>query len=127
MPSANHPVARSPEDQRDREDEDAAVPSGLLAALVDYFDPEQVILFGSRARHAAGRDSDIDLAVIVGDDAPQHLLSWRAANEARRRHRGAIDILPYRAGTFAESATIVGSLPWSIATEGRVVYERKAV
>jgi predicted nucleotidyltransferase len=41
------------------------VPRTLLDPIVKYFKPQSVILFGSRARGAATRDSDIDLLVIV--------------------------------------------------------------
>ena len=34
------------------------VPAPLLAAVVERFDPLEVILFGSRARGDAGPDSD---------------------------------------------------------------------
>ena len=36
----------------------------LVRAIVDEVDPEQVILFGSRAREEARPDSDIDLIVL---------------------------------------------------------------
>jgi hypothetical protein len=38
--------------------------------VVEYFKPQRVILFGSRARGEATRDSDIDLLVVVDDDSP---------------------------------------------------------
>ena len=37
------------------------VPRRLLDPVVEYFKPQRVILFGSRARGEATRDSDIDL------------------------------------------------------------------
>jgi predicted nucleotidyltransferase len=46
-----------------------AVPAELLRAVVAYFRPRQVILFGSHARGDAGGDSDIDLAVVLDDSA----------------------------------------------------------
>ena len=39
------------------------VPRKLLDPIVEYFKPQRVILFGSRARREATRDSDIDLLV----------------------------------------------------------------
>ena len=47
----------------------ATVPAELLAAVVERFDPIEVILFGSRARGDAGPDSDWDLLVVVDDKA----------------------------------------------------------
>jgi predicted nucleotidyltransferase len=46
------------------------VPRDLLEPVVEHFKPQRVILFGSRARGEARRDSDIDLLVVVDDDAP---------------------------------------------------------
>ena len=50
--------------------EPAAVPNDLLQSIIAYFSPRQVILFGSQARGDAGPDSDIDLVVLLDDDAP---------------------------------------------------------
>ena len=46
-----------------------AVPADLLDAVVAYFRPLRVVLFGSAARGDTGPDSDIDLFVILDDDA----------------------------------------------------------
>ena len=43
---------------------DDALLAGMVQAIVDEVDPEQVILFGSRARGDAEADSDVDLIVI---------------------------------------------------------------
>ena len=39
----------------------------MTAAVVEAVDPEQVILFGSRARGDAGADSDVDLVVVEAE------------------------------------------------------------
>ncbi len=39
----------------------------MVAAIVDAADPEQVILFGSRARGDARPDSDVDLVVVEAE------------------------------------------------------------
>jgi len=49
---------------------EAVVPRHLLDAVVAWFQPQRVILFGSLARGQAGSDSDIDLLVVLDDDAP---------------------------------------------------------
>ena len=40
---------------------EVSVPPALLDAIVRYYDPIQIILFGSQARGDAGSDSDWDL------------------------------------------------------------------
>jgi len=37
----------------------------MVRKIVERFDPERVILFGSHARGTAGRDSDVDLLVVL--------------------------------------------------------------
>ena len=103
---------------------DRVVPAALLRDVVRYFRPLRVVLFGSSGRGEAQADSDLDLAVILPDDAPAALLHWRAANEARRGHHLAVDIVPYRLSAFTTAAQHVGTLPWIIATEGRVIWAK---
>ena len=43
---------------------DRALLERMVQAIVDEVDPEQVILFGSRARGDAGPGSDVDLIVV---------------------------------------------------------------
>jgi predicted nucleotidyltransferase len=48
----------------------AASPAGkkidaMVRRIVQRFDPEKVILFGSHARGTAGPDSDVDLLVVM--------------------------------------------------------------
>lgn len=101
-----------------------AVPAALLRDVVTYFRPLRVILYGSAARGERGPESDLDLAVVVPDDAPARLLHWRAANEARRGHALAVDVVVFRRSAFDAAVTKVGSLPWTIARDGRSIDER---
>ena len=39
----------------------------MVDAIVDEVDPEQVILFGSRARGDSYKDSDVDLIVLESE------------------------------------------------------------
>jgi HEPN domain-containing protein/predicted nucleotidyltransferase len=100
----------------------AAVPDELLQSVVAYFSPRQVILFGSRARGEGGPDSDIDLVVVLDDNAPSEYFSAGAAREARKGFRRSCDIVPWRRSDFYRRARIVGSLPHTILQEGHVVY-----
>jgi HEPN domain-containing protein len=97
------------------------VPRDLLDPVVDYFRPQRVILFGSRARGDATRDSDIDLLVIVDDDTPGAKLGWKAGREAHRS-RHAADVFPMRAGDFERDRAIVNTLAAEADADGIVVY-----
>lgn len=100
------------------------VPEQLLLPLVQYYRPQTVILFGSKARGEGGPDSDFDLFVVVDDDIPADRLSWRAKHEARKNFHHAVDIVTCRAQAFRARKGIVGTLAHTAATEGIVVYER---
>ena len=97
------------------------VPRDLLDPVVDYFRPQRVILFGSRARGEATRDSDIDLLVIVDDDTPAEKLTSRSGYEAYRSGRAA-DVFPMRAETFERERNIVNTLAAEADLDGVVVY-----
>ena len=102
----------------------AAVPAELLDSIVAYFHPRRVILFGSQARGDAGPDSDIDLLVILDDDAPAELTTLAAGFEARRNYPYAADVIPVRDMVFEHRRHIIGTLSEVASTEGQVVYER---
>jgi predicted nucleotidyltransferase len=78
----------------------------------------------SVARGEAGPDSDIDLRVVLDDDAPLEKLTYRAGMEARRPYRQPADVIACREDTYRRFSRIVGTLPYAARTEGVVVYER---
>jgi uncharacterized protein len=100
------------------------VPPELLDPVVAWFRPRRVILFGSVARGEAGPDSDIDLLVILDDDAPPEQVTVKAGREARRSYREPADVIPIREHTFQARSHIPGTLSQAAALEGIVVYER---
>ena len=102
-----------------------SVPSALLDAIVRYYDPVEVILFGSHARGDAGPDSDWDLLVVVDDDTPPEKLRLRSAYEAIAGTRIAADVVPVRISRFRERSKTVNTLSNWAAEEGKVVYARR--
>jgi len=102
----------------------AEVPEALLTLVVEALDPQTVILFGSHARGEAGPDSDWDLFVIVDDDAPRERVSLDVAYRAILPFPEAADVVPCRRMRFEARRGVIGSLAWTAAEEGVVVYER---
>ena len=100
------------------------VPPELLDPVVAYYRPRRVILFGSVARGDAVPDSDIDLLVVLDDDAPPEKLTYRSGMEARRPYKEPADVIACREDTYRRFSRIVGTLPYAARTEGVVVYER---
>jgi predicted nucleotidyltransferase len=102
----------------------ATLPEGLLQRVVEHLHPIRVFVFGSRAHGVVHQDSDWDLLVVVDDNIPPERIGWRAVHEARRGIRGAIDLTPFRESNYRKREHIIGSLPWIVANEGVLIYER---
>ena len=100
------------------------VPPELLDRVVDYFHPRRVVLFGSRARGKSGPDSDIDLLVILDDDAPADKLTLRAGWESRRGYDRPADVIPVRDAVYRRRARIAGTLAYEAEIDRIAVYER---
>jgi uncharacterized protein len=105
----------------------AAVADPVLAEavrrLVDALRPEQIYLFGSRARGDSQADSDYDFMVIVADsDLPPHRRAQHA-HLALRDVRVAADILVWTRKEFDHFLPVTGSLAATILREGRLLYD----
>lgn len=101
-----------------------SVPAELLNSVVAHFAPQRVILFGSAARGEEGPDSDIDLLVVLDDDAPPEKLTAKAVHAARGTYGKAVDIIPCRASVLLARARAVGSFAHIALRDGVTVYER---
>ena len=99
----------------------------MVQAIVAEVDPEQVILFGSRARGDARADSDVDLVVVVAEPF----------GKTRSRYQEAVRLYKVLAGSGVPKDILVysrddveywrDSLNHVLARalrEGRVLYER---
>ena len=96
----------------------------LTRRIVEYYQPDQVYLFGSCARGDASADSDLDFLVVVPDDAPPER---RRASKFRMRRldiREPMDLVVVRRAYFERNQTAPASLAFVAKTEGKVLYER---
>jgi predicted nucleotidyltransferase len=96
----------------------------LLERIVDGWQPEQVWLFGSRARGNATLESDWDLLVVLPDDAGDDALDPLAAWRLRRDAGVPADVVPCLARDFHEDRNTPNTLAYEAATEGILLYER---
>ena len=120
-------IERAGQGSNSRDGGSAAVADPLLAEavrrLVDAFQPEQIYLFGSRARGDSREDSDYDFMVIVSDsDLPPHLRAQHA-HLALRDVRVATDLLVWTRPEFDRFFPVPGSLAATILREGRLLYD----
>ena len=95
----------------------------MVERLVDRFDPDQIILFGSQARGTVAPGSDVDLLVImpVSGSKRAKQLEMRVA-----LHDIAIakDIILATPDEVARRRDIVGTIIRPALREGKVLYVR---
>ena len=94
----------------------------IVRRLVRAYQPERVYLFGSSARGDAGADSDLDIMVVVNDNAPPELQRSRRAYEVLRGTGVAADILVWPRSAFDARLVLKSSLPSTIVREGKLLY-----
>jgi predicted nucleotidyltransferase len=95
----------------------------MVRRLVDRFDPDQIILFGSHARGTAGPDSDIDLLVIMpvtGSKRAKQIEMRVALHDIRVPK----DIILATPDQVARQKDIVGTIIRPALREGQVLYVR---
>ena len=95
----------------------------MVERLVDHFDPDQIILFGSQARGTAMPGSDVDLLVIMPVTGSKR--------EKRVEMRVALhditvpkDILLATPEEVLRDKDLVGTIIRPALREGRVLYAR---
>ncbi len=97
----------------------------ITQLIVERFDPEQIILFGSHARGEIGAHSDVDLLVVFRADAgpPQHGNPIRRA--IAERFILPVDVVIRSPEVLAEQRNDPYSLIYKVLKEGKVLYERR--
>jgi len=90
--------------------------------LGEAYRPERIYLFGSWARGDARPDSDLDLMVIVSDDAAPERQKSQLAYETLWSTGASGDILVWTRSEFERCLHLPATLPATIVREGRLVY-----
>jgi predicted nucleotidyltransferase len=96
----------------------------MTRRVVRQFRPERIILFGSHARGEAGRDSDIDLLVVLPVEGSKREKRIQIRLALHDLH-AATDVLVSTPDEFAWRKDIVGTVEYPAAHEGKVLYERR--
>ena len=95
----------------------------ITKRLVDEFQPEQIILFGSQASGTANKYSDVDILVICSIKGSRRALTldmYRALESLGI----AKDIVVLTKDEFERNRRIPGTVARPAWLEGRVLYER---
>jgi uncharacterized protein len=96
----------------------------MVLRIVERFDPERIILFGSAARGEAGPDSDVDLLVVMrvqGSRREKAVQIGVAVNDIPIPK----DIFVTTPEDFELRKEIVGTIERPAGLEGRLVYARR--
>ena len=94
-----------------------------VRVLVRVLGPEQVYLVGSTARGEDRAGSDIDLVVVLPDDAPRQHLLLHGVFEAILDLGVPVDVVPFRRRTFERQQHSLMTLPYLALKEGRLLYD----
>lgn len=96
----------------------------ITRKIVDRFDPEKIVLFGSRSRGSPRPDSDVDLLVIM-DTSESPIQRAVEVKRACRPRFVSMDVL-VKTPEEIEARLERGSFFLSeILEQGEVLYERK--
>jgi len=97
----------------------------VVRRLVEEFDPEEIILFGSHAWGTPDEDSDLDLFVILSQSA-------ESAIERAQRAHGCLaglgvpkDVLVRTRAEVERRREVYASLECEVLERGKVLYERQ--
>ena len=99
----------------------------MVRAIVSAIDPDQIILFGSRARGTDRANSDVDLLIVhskpFSADSSRHKVTVRAY-QALSGMGVAKDILVYSRPEIEYWRDSLNHVVARALREGRVLYER---
>lgn len=97
----------------------------LLERIERVYHPEQVWLFGSRARGDARPGSDWDLLVLVPDAIGENQLDPELAWQVQRGSGVYADVIPVRATDYRAAVDVANTLAYEVSREGYIIHERK--
>ena len=96
----------------------------MVRRLVERFDPDQIILFGSHAHGTAGPDSDVDLLVVlpVSGSKRNKQVEMRVVLHDIRLPKDIIVVTPEE---VVKRRDLVGTIIRPALLEGKTLYVRQ--
>ena len=97
----------------------------MVGRIVEGFNPEKIILFGSHANGRAGPDSDVDLLVVmrISGSKRKKAIEIDLALTDMGIPKDVIVVTPEEVEKYRD---IVGTIIYPALREGEVLYERVA-
>ncbi|CAA6605972.1 putative DNA polymerase beta domain protein (Modular protein) [Rhodospirillaceae bacterium LM-1] len=97
----------------------------LRDRLVATLRPEEIWLFGSRARGQSSPHSDFDLLVVLADGLPEENYEPQKVAAPVTACGLAVDVVPCRKGDFMKDKDDPSCLVGQAVREGRKIYVRR--
>jgi len=95
----------------------------MVQRIVQNFDPERIILFGSHARGTAREDSDVDLLVVMPVEGSRRDKAVEIGVFLRDIFVPK-DIVVVTPDSFAWRQHVIGTIERPAAREGKLLYAR---
>ena len=95
----------------------------MIDRIVEQFQPNRIILFGSQARGDTNYSSDVDLMVVLNHIPNKH----RTAVEILRSLRDvpiSKDIIVITPKEMEYDGDVIGTLAYEALQEGKIMYEK---
>jgi len=96
----------------------------MARKIVDRFQPEKIILFGSYARSEATENSDVDLLVISRSPGPRGKRSAPIIRMLAEEYDVPVDIIVRSPKGLDEWKDVPTSFARQVLTEGVTLYEK---
>ncbi|MBM4136106.1 MAG: nucleotidyltransferase domain-containing protein [Nitrospirota bacterium] len=96
----------------------------IVDKIINNFNPDKIILFGSYAYGHPTVDSDMDIMIVMDTDEKPH----KRAVSVRKVLKGIgipKDIIVKTPEEFERFKDIVGTIVYPAAHKGRIIYERR--
>jgi predicted nucleotidyltransferase len=94
----------------------------ITKKIVDHFQPEKIILFGSYAYGKPSRDSDLDLLIIKDSEVPAYVQN-RKIRKLVTDFKTPVDIIVKTPYEFELYKDIVGTIVYPAYKFGKVLYD----
>lgn len=93
-----------------------------LERIVEFYQPVKLFAFGSLVRGDFNAHSDLDLMIVVPDDARQEQQTALEAYAIKSATRFPMDIVVLRSGEFEWRRQAATLLDHTVEREGRLLY-----
>ncbi len=99
--------------------------SKMVETIADRFHPEKIILFGSYAKGAPNRDSDVDLLVVMRVEGSKRAKAAEIDLVLAER-TVPLDVIVVTPDEIKKFGNAVGGFLYPALRDGKVLYERAA-